>query len=368
MTMNIPFRKVSIPVSLQAATTEALESGVIAAADALEADIVEATGMAYALSTSSSTAALHLAMCALDLKRGDKVLCPVNGFVDLPEVVRHFDAEPVFVDTLPGSYAIDPEKLAEAAERIKGKKLRAVIVNHPGGRPAPMAAIRDVAEKYGLKIIEDATEAVGAAHVGVHSDMAVFGFGSKIDNTIDGGVLLTNDEHYYERGKLLRNHGMVYTSEETHYLYDVLAIGCQYRMHEFSALYCRALFAENTESMARRRAIADAYFAALKLVKTITLPEKADDHLYTQFIVTIETNRDTFARKLREKGIEVSVQYIPLNFTKYYKEKYGLKVFDFPQALDAYQKTMSLPIYPEMSDDEVAYVCEAIREIAASHR
>ena len=368
MTMKIPFRKVSIPAALQAAMTEALESGVITAADALEADVVEATGMAYALSVSSSTSALHLAMCALDLKRGDKVLCPVNGFVDLPEVVRHFDAEPVFVDTLPGSYAIDPEKLAEAAEKIKGKKLRAVIVDHPGGRPAPMAAIRDVAEKYDLKIIEDATEAVGAAHVGTHSDMVVYGFGSKIDNTIDGGILLTNDEHYYERGKLLRNHGMVYTSEETHYLYDVLAIGCQYRMNEFNALYCRALFAENAESMARRYAIADSYFSALKSVKTITLPEKEDGHLYTQFIVTIETNRDTFARKLREKGIEVSVQHIPLNFTKYYKKKYGLKVFDFPQALDAYQKTMSLPVYPEMSDDAVAYVCEAIREIAVSHR
>ncbi len=368
MTMKIPFRKVSIPTTLPATLTEALESGVITAADALEADVVEATGMAYALSTSSSTSALHLAMCALDLKRGDKVLCPVNGFVDLPEVVRHFDAEPIFVDTLPGSYAIDPEKLAQAAEKVQGKKLRAVIVSHPGGRPAPMSAIRDVAETYGLAIIEDATEAVGMAHIGAHSDMVVFGFGSKIDATIDGGILLTNDARYYERGKLLRNHGMTYTSEETPYLYDVLAIGCQYRMNEFSALYCRALFAEQAKSTARRLAIADAYFAALTSIKPLTLPEKPDDHLYTQFIVTIETNRDTFARKLREKGIEVSVQYIPLNFTKYYKEKYGLKVFDFPQALGAYQTTMSLPIYPEMSDEAVTYVCDAIRDIAASHR
>ena len=368
MTIKIPFRKVKIPATLQTTATEALESGEIAAAEALEADIVDATGVTYALSTSSSTAALHLAMCALDLKRGDKVLCPINGFVDLPEVVRHFDAEPVFVDTVPGSYAIDPEKLAEAAEKIQGKKLRAVIVNHPGGRPAPMAAIHEVAQQYHLAVIEDATESVGLADIGKYSDMAVLGFGSKIDNTIDGGVLLTNKADYYERGRLLRNHGMVYPSEEMRYLYDVFAIGCQYRMNEFGALYCRALFAEEAEDTARRRAIADAYFAALKSVKTITLPEKVSGHLYTQFIVTIETNRDTFARKLREKGIEVSVQYIPLNFTKYYKEKYGLKVFDFPQALDAYQKTMSLPIYPEMSDEEVAYVCEAIREIAASHR
>ena len=368
MDITIPFRKTTIPTALRQATAEALDTGTIKAAEALEADVIAATGMTYALSTSSSTAALHLAMCALNLKRGDKVLCSIRSFVDVPEVVRHFDAEPVFVDTLPGSYAIDPEKLAEAAEKIKGKKLRAIIVDHPAGKIAPMKAIRDVADAYNLKVIEDATEAVGSPRIGEHSDMAVFGFGSKIDNTIDGGMLLTNEEDYYERGKLLRNHGMVSTSAETPYLYDVLDIGCQYRMNDFNALYCRALFAENSASIARRKAIADHYFKALKTVKNITLPQKDPDDLHTQFIVTLETNRDAFARRLREKGIEVSVPYIPLNFTKYYKTKYGLKVFDFPQALDAYQKMMSLPIYPAMSDQDVAAVCDAIRQIAKTHR
>jgi len=180
--------------------------------------------------------------------------------------------------------------------------------------------------------------------------------------------LLTDSETYYRRGKLLRNHGMVYASDETRYLYDILDIGCQYRMNEFSALYCRALFAETAETVQRRRAIARHYFDALKRVKNITLPEDDAEGLYTQFIVTVDTNRDAFARKLREKGIEVSVQYIPLNFTKYYKEKYGLKVFDFPVALDGYQKMMSLPIYPQMSDTEVEQVCEAIKTIAKDHR
>jgi dTDP-4-amino-4,6-dideoxygalactose transaminase len=307
-------------------------------------------------------------MCALHLKRGDKILCPINGFVDLPEVVRHFDAEPVFVDVSHESYGMDPDKLAEAAESIKGKKLRAVIVNHPSGRSAPMEAIREVADAYDLKVIEEATEMLGSPQIGAHSDLAIVGLGSKIDNTVDGGLLLTNDSEYYERAKLLRNHGMVYTSEETRYLYDVLDIGCQYRMSEFNALYCRALFAEHPQTLARRRAIAEHYFQALGRTKNITLPPKSDDHLYAQFVIMVETNRDTFARKLREKGIEVSVQYIPLNFTQYYKEKYGLKVFDFPAALDGYQKMMSLPIYPQMSDEEVAYVCDAIKAIAKSHR
>lgn len=368
MPITIPFRKVNVPSTLLPALENAIESGEFSAAEALEADVVAATGITYALTTSSSTAALHLAMCALDLKRGDKVLCPVNSFVDLPEVVRHFDAEPVFVDTLPGSYAIDPEKLRAAAEKIQGKKLRAVIVGHPAGKIAPMEAIRSVADTYNLKVIEDATEAVGSSEIGRYSDMTVIGFGTKIDNTIDGGVLLTDEESYYTRGKLLRNHGMVYTAEETRYLYDVLDIGCQYRMSEFNALYCRALFGDMDRTTARRREIAGQYFDALRKVKNITLPEKNDTDLYTQFVLTIETNRDTFARKLREKGIEVSVQYIPLNFTKYYKEKYKLKVFDFPVALDGYQKMMSLPIYPQMSDAQVTQVCDAIKTIAQNHR
>lgn len=368
MDITIPFRKISIPDILKKTINETLDSGTIKAVEALEADVASATGMAYALSTVNSTAALHLAMCALDLKRGDKVLCSINSFVDVPEVVRHFDAEPVFVDTLPGSYAIDPVKLAEAAEKIKGKKLRAVIVDHPAGRMAPMQAIREVADTYDLKVIEDATEAVGSSWLGTYSDITVIGFGSKIDNTMDGGMLLTQKADYYERGKLLRKHGMVTTSEETHYLYDVLDIGCQYRMNEFNAMYCRALFAENDASIARRKAIADQYFKALKHVKNLSLPEKNPEHLYTQFIVSIETNRDAFARRLRERGIEVSVQYIPLNFTKYYKNKYHLKVFDFPTALDAYQTMMSLPIYPDMRDQDVETVCDAIRKIAKTHR
>jgi dTDP-4-amino-4,6-dideoxygalactose transaminase len=368
MSIKIPFQKVMIPASLNRIVSAQIEAEEFAASETLESRVTKTTGAAHALATSSSTAALHLAMCALDLKRGDKVLCSINSFVDVPEVVRHFDAEPVFVDTLPGSYALDPEKLREAAETIQGKKLRAVIVSHPAGHRAPMEAIREVADAYDLQVIEDATERIGAEDIGQLSDMAVIGLGSKVDNTIDGGLLLTDDAHYYERGKLLRNHGMVYTSEETRYLYDVLEIGCQYRMQEFSALYCQALFDETEEYLSRRRTIAEAYFEALKSVKNITLPTREPGHVYTQFIVEIGTNRDAFARKLKETGIEVGLQSIPLNFTQYYKDKYKLKVFDFPVALSSYQKMMSLPIYPQMSDADVQYVCETMRTIAASHR
>jgi dTDP-4-amino-4,6-dideoxygalactose transaminase len=365
----IPFHHVSIPEGLVERIETMLKSGGFGgAAHKLELDVAAYAGKAHALAASSSTAALHLAMCALDLKRGDKVLCPVNAFADLPEVVRHFDAEPVFVDVLPESYAIDPEHLRKTVESINSKKVRAILVIHPGGHPAPMEEIREIADTFGLKIIEDATDLLGTSVSGTYSDLMVFGFGSKIDNILDGGVLLTDQTSYDVRARMLRNHGLVYPSADTPYLYDVLDIGCQYRMQDFSALYCQELFAHHEAFMHRRRAIADRYRQELKGLEPLRLPHDHPEHSMTQFIVQIATNRDAFARKLREKGVEVGVPFVPLNHARYYKEKYHLRVFDFATALEAYQKVMSIPIHPDMQDDEVEQVCRAVIDVAKDHR
>ncbi len=367
MSIKIPFRKVSIPIDLGKRIEKGIKNGFVST-ESLESKLARVCSVEYVLSTSSSTAALHLSMCALNLKRGDKVLCPVGSFVDLPEVVRHFDAEPVFVDTLPGTYAMDPEKLADTAQKINGKKLRAVLIDHPGGTKAPMEQIREVADKFDLKVIEDATERLGADDIGNYSDMAIVGFGSKIDNTIDGGALLSNNKEYFERAKLLRNHGIVYTSQDVSYVYDVLDIGCQYRMNEFNAIYCETLLDENKKTISRRKEIASLYDKLLQGVTNIKIPQAQADHLYTRYTIEIDTNRDAFARKLRDKGIEAGVEYIPLNLTKYYKEKYSLRVFDFPVALDSFQKMLSLPIYPALRNDEIEYICTAVKEIAKTHK
>ena len=368
MKIKIPFHKTIVPQTLKDSLVSSIDTGSFSSVEQLERGVAESTGFSHALATSSSTAALHLAMCALDLKRGDKVLCAINSFVDVPEVVRHFDAEPIFVDTLPGTHVIDPRKLSEAAETVKGKKLRAVIVTHPAGYPVPLEAIRDVADTYGLKVVEDATERTRIQARERGSDLTVMGLGSKWDNTMDGGVLLTQDSAYAQRAGLVRNHGMVATSPETPTLYDVQEIGCQYRMQEFAGLYAQALHDEASKHFARRQAIAAAYFDALSDLGNVALPPRESDHDYTQFLIAIGTNRDAFARKLKEAGIETGLYNIPLNFTRYYKEKYGLKVFDFPVALEAYQTSLSLPIYPQMTDGDVRYVVETIRSIAQSHR
>ena len=368
MHKTIPFSKIAISPKLVELITQGVGDGRLDHVARLQDELATLTHKQYVLATTSATSALHLAMCAMDIKRGDKVLCPVNSFANVPEVVRHFDAEPVFVDTLPGSYVIDPLKLIEAAARINSKKLRAVLVNHPAGEHAPMEEIRKIADRYNLKIVEDITERLGASDIGIYSDMAIVGFGTYGDNTIDGGALLTDNDELYNRAHLLRYHGIEHTSDDVADMYDVLDIGCPYKMSDFVGMYCRTLLQDHSHRERRQQEIASYYRARLSEAKNITLPIDTPDHQYAQFIIEIATNRDAFARKLKNAGIEVGVPYIPLNLTKYYKNKYKLKVFDFPVALDSYQKLMSLPIYAELTDDELGYICDAIIEIAKNHK
>ncbi len=324
------------------------------------------------LGTCNSTAALHLAMCALDMKRGDKVVCSVNSFVDVPEVVRHFDAEPIFVDCEPNTYNMDLDKLEKTLAKNKSKKLRAVIVNHMAGFPIDMDRVNEIAKKYKVLVIEDATDILGGTHKGVSigcgsCEMSIFSIGSKIDNRFNTGVITFKNEEHYKRAKLLINHGLNYDNEELNYLYDIINIGCQYRMNELQALYSIPMMEDIENSIKRRKEIASKYFDALSGLKHVSVPVKSDEHIYTNFIIEIDKNRDVFAKELIRNGVEVGLNYMPLHLTKYYKNKYEFKVFDFPVVLNVYQKILSLPIHASMSDEDVEYVCQCVIEADKKH-
>jgi dTDP-4-amino-4,6-dideoxygalactose transaminase len=367
------YEKSTIPEAVIEKIRLAAEEGMGEPAEALERLAAEATGAPYALATSSSSTALHLAMCALDLKRGDKVVCSVNAYLDVPEAVRHFDAEPIFVDCDPFSYNIDPNKLEEVLKANRSKKLRAVIVNHMAGLPAEMERIHALAREYEVEVIEDATDAPAARYRGQPVGnlegtlMTVCGLGNKFDNRFDAGLLLTAHSDCYERGALLRNHARIPGSKTVEYLYDVVDIGCQFRLNDFAALYAEAIFARREADRERRMEIAGIYFRELEGLDHIRLPLRHEDHSYFYYIIEVDKNRDAFARALAERGIEVALHYVPLHTTRYYKNKYDLKLFDFPWAMGAYQRVISLPNRPGMSDEEVLRVCEAVREIDAAH-
>ncbi len=373
---EIPFYVPSIDKEEKALINEVLSLKGASKIEELEDLITDYIGCKYAVSTSSWSAAMHLSMFALELKRGDKILCSVNAFPTVAESVRHFDAEPIFVDIDGDDFNISASKLKEALVKHMHKKLKAVIVSHVGGQPSDVEEIYKIAKDNKIIVIEDASMALGATYNGKKignsgADITTFGFSSKLKNAIgNAGIIATDNEEIYKRAKLIRHHAIKSDEwdESAHlgYIYDVVDIGIKYDTTELDAAYSIAQLQKCDEHIKRRQAIAKIYDKELSSVKNITLPKKVRDHVYELYIIKIDKNRDDFARALRDKGIYTGLHYVPLHLLTYYKQKYSLRVNDFPVALTMYQQILSIPNYAAMSDDDVLYVCKTIKEIAAS--
>jgi len=337
----------------------------------LEEDFAAYIGSEYALATSHGTSALHLAMLALELKRGDKVICSVNAHPSIPEVVRHFDAEPIFIDIDADSYNINLEKLENYLEDNQSKKLKAVILTHIGGATVDLTRVYSMAKIYNVKIVEDASDALGATYNGdkigaTGADITCFNFSSHLKKNIcNGGMLVTDDEEIMERARLLSNHAIVRDEDALEYIYDVVDIGNDYSLSELNAAYIKAQLKSQDANIKRQQAIAAMYNEALDGVDHITIPtQTSDEHPFSLYIVKVDKNRDSFAVDLKAAGIETGLHYIPLHLLTYYKAKYSLRVNDFPVALRSYQQVLSLPIYASMDDKDVKFVCDKIKKIA----
>ena len=369
--MKIPFFKANLDGAEIDLIDDVLDGEGGSKSEELEDAFVDFVGTQHALSTTNGNSAMHLAMCALDLKRGDKVICSVNTSASAPEVIRHFDAEPIFTDINQSTFNIDPKRLEQTLQEHKHKKLRAIVVNHVAGQASDMDTIYDLASTYNVKIIEDASFAMGGTHKGspigsLKSDITTFSFSPHmLPNVANGGVLSVNDDDLYERAKLLRHHGMVKKENiGLDYVYDIVDIGCRYGMSEIDAAVCLAQYKKISTNIERRKEIANMYLAALKDVPHVSLPAVEEDHIFSLFIIKIDKNRDAFARELQAEGIQTGLHFIPMHLQSYYKAKYNLKVMAYPNALTSYQQILSLPIYATMTNEQVAYVCDKIKEIA----
>ena len=343
----------------------------------LESSFKNFIGCENALATTSGTSALHLAMCALDFKRGDKVICSINVFPSIPETVRHFDAEPIFIDIEGENYNIEIVKLEDALKKNKSKKLKAIIINHMAGHIMDLEAVYALAKEYNVKVIEDASNAMGAKYKGNYigntgADISVFSFAPHLCNsTVNGGILVCKDKSVDEQARLLGFHGMQnrHCDEfgSVNYIYDVVNIGWKYDLSQLEAAFCLAEFEALEPMIQRRKEITQIYNEQLAGVNHVSLPKLSDNDVVTQYIVEIDKNRDHFVNELKKEGIHISVHYMPLHLTEYYKQKYSMKVFDYSVALGAFQRVMSLPIYPSMTNSEVMRVCEAVKKVADAH-
>ena len=332
-------------------------------------------GAKYAIATATSTAAIHLALSAIKLKRGDKILMSVNSFVNLPEVVRHFDAEPIFIDINMEDMNIDVNKFEEALAENDSKKLRGAIITFVGGQTPDLDRIYDISQKYGIILIEDCRSSLGATYNGkkvgnLRADMTIFSTNpSNSKYAISrSGVIVTNNEDIAARAKLLRTHALTTTYDSygnLDYVYDVVDIGHKYDLSELDAAYALAQLNKTEKFIKRRKEIAKLYESRLSNVKHITILPHKDEHIFTQFIIKVSRNRDAFARALKERGVSTGLNYIPLHLLSYYKTKYSIKITAFSNALNNYQQILSLPMYAGLTDEEVNYVCDQVISVAS---
>jgi|SRR3989344_104357 len=376
--MNIPFHKPFIGEEEINAVVETLRAGWIThgkKTEEFENKFKDYIGCKNAVAVNSCTAALHLALKVIDLKEGDEVLVPALTFVSTAEVVRYFNAKPVFVDVEPNTLLINPEKIEE---KITGKT-KVIIPVHYSGQACDMDKIMEIAKKHNLFVIEDAAHSLPSWYkgrkIGTIGDFTCFSFyATKTLTTGEGGMITTENDSWAEKLKILRLHGINkdawkrYDKEGT-WKYDVLDLGYKYNTTDINS----ALGIEQLKKLElmweKRKEIANRYNSAFKDINELTLYKIKENrvssyHLYPLILnlEKLKISRDKFIEEIKKNGIATSVHFIPLYEFSYYKNL-GYKKQDFLNTKKIADRIVSLPIFPSMTEEEVNYVIKNTREI-----
>lgn len=312
-------------------------------------------GSNYAIGVGNGTIALHLAMLALGIGPGDEVIIPANTFIATAWGVSHAGAKPVFIDCQFDTWEIDPLKIEAAIT----SKTKAVIGVHLYGQPFDIDAVKEICDKHNLFLIEDAAQAQGARYkgktVGVFGEMACFSFypGKNLGACGEAGGISTNHEKYVKRIQSLRNHG----STERYYHDE---IGYNYRMGglEGASLSVKLNYLESWNN--RRRGIAKKYHKEIKNSKVTlqAIPSFADG-VHHLFVVTVD-NKDSFVKHLSENDINAAYHYpVPCHLQKAYSSL-GYKLGDFPNSEFLASHCVSLPMYAELTEEQINRVIEVI--------
>ena len=377
----LPFALPSIGEEEIAEVADSMRSGWLTTgpkAKQFEKDFAAFVGAPHALAVNSATSGLHLALEAIGVGPGDKVVTTPYTFTATAEVIRYLGAEPLFVDIDPATMNIDPVGVAAAAGREAG--IKALLPVHFAGLACDMAAILELARKHDLKVVEDAAHALpttcGGKMVGTLGDLTVYSFYvTKTIATGEGGMVATANPGYAERIRTMRLHGISrdvfdrYSSTVPSWYYEVVAPGFKYNMTDIAAAIGIHQLRKAWKFQERRAEMAARYDEAFRNLP-VTLPprpKEGDTHAWHLYVIRLtdeaQVARDAFIERMADKAIGCSVHFIPLHLHPYWRDRYGFKPGDFPNALRAYERAVSLPIYPKMTDADQERVIEAVRGI-----
>lgn len=337
-------------------------------------------GAKYAVAVSTGTAALHAACFAANIREKMEVITSPISFVASANCVLYQKGIPVFADIQKDTYHIDPKEIKKHIT----KYTKAIIPVHFTGQPCDIEEIHKIAKRYKLIIIEDAAHALGAKYkgekIGSLSDMTIFSFHPvKHITTGEGGMILTNKKEFYERLLLFRTHGITkdpnrLNERKTLWYYDMQELGYNYRITDFQcALGIKQLDRLN-EFVERRREIAKIYNHAFKDIEEIIIPYEKKEVVssYHLYVILLRLERLTGNRKeifeaLRAENIGVNVHYIPIYYHSYY-QKLGYERGICPNAEEYYERTLTLPLFPKMSDRDVRDVINAVKKVIKYYR
>ena len=338
----------------------------------------EYIGAAHAIALNSCTAALHLSMVVSGVGRGDEVITTPMTFCATANSIVHTGARPVFVDVEADTGNIDPDRIEEAIT----PRTKAILPVHYAGRPCRMDTIEAIARRHNLLLIEDAAHAIESVHhgrkIGTIGDLTCFSFYvTKNVVTAEGGMVTTNNPDFAAKIKMYGLHGMSKDawkrfSDEGYRHYQVLFPGFKYNMTDIQAALGIHQLARVAEGAKRRDEIWARYDEAFADVPVVR-PARVDEgtvharHLYTILVKTEVTgkSRDQTLNELIRLNIGTGVHYTALHLHPYYRETFGHKPGDFPNAEYIGERTLSLPLSTKLSDDDVAAVIEAVTHVVS---
>ncbi|HQO20922.1 MAG TPA: DegT/DnrJ/EryC1/StrS aminotransferase family protein [Acidobacteriota bacterium] len=394
--MEVPFFRPGISDEEINEVVDTLRSGWLTTGPKtrrFEEGFAEAVKAPHSVAVNSCTAALHLALEALNLGSDEAVLVPTMTFAATAEVVRYMNAEPVLVDVDPETLHLD---LDDCERRYKQESMRKKVVGimpvHIGGLMVGMDRVREFADKHSLWIVEDAAHSFPSAwRKDSSSDWRVCGCGdsevscfsfyaNKTITTGEGGMATTHRHDLYERMRVMSLHGISKDawkrfSSEGGWYYEIVAPGFKYNLTDLaSAIGIHQL--KKAEMMRKKRErVAGKYREGLRDLFSVSLPPDPPDRIHSWHLFCVRLNLETlsidrarFIEELKKKGIITSVHWMPLHMHPYYRETYGHRPEDYPQASAVYHRLVSLPIFPDMRDDEIEYVMDSVRSVSEQFR
>ena len=383
---RIPFHRPSLGIREREAVLEVLESGWLTTGERtiqFEEAIRAALGVDHAVAVNSATAALHLALEALGIGSGDEVIIPTYTFAACGEVVRYVGGRPRLADVEWASLNLT----AECIEPHLNAATKAIMVVHLGGLVADMDPILELAESRGIPVIEDAAHALPASSRGreagaIGTAGALSFYATKTVTTGEGGMLVTGDARIAERARVMRLHGISrdawrrYTAEGS-WFYEIEDAGFKYNLTDLAAAIGLVQLSRSEEMRLQRERVAHRYvdrIGASQVAELIDLPvqpKPGDVHAWHLFPVRLRldrvgSDRASIIERLSALGVGTSVHFIPLHLHPYYRRTYGYEASDLPIATHEYEREISLPIYPDLTDLDVDRVVSALETAIAA--